>query len=136
MTKLFHWTLTSQSAKQVRCFELVMKPDHFNWSSSAKGKIAPAVLIMRQNRHYQIHWQILNPEKNVMRSTNLQVKGCKLPLLLGRKNFGIAVQCGRGQGNVQQMQTLWGQWTEAADTERAAGTSFLSVPSLVQTTRN
>jgi len=79
---------------------------------------------MRQNRHYQIHWQILHPEKNVMRTTKLQVKGCKLPLLLGRKNFGIVVQCGRGQGNVQQMQTRWGQWTEAADEVRTQAQVF------------
>jgi len=38
MTKLVHWTLMSQSSKQVTCFELVMKRDHFNWTSSAKGK--------------------------------------------------------------------------------------------------
>ena len=30
MTKLVHWTLMSQSSKQVTCFELVMKRDHFN----------------------------------------------------------------------------------------------------------
>jgi len=41
---------------------------------------------MRQNRHYQIHWQILHPEKNVMRSTVLLItEGCKSPLLLGGK---------------------------------------------------
>jgi len=32
---------------------------------------------MRQNRHCQIYWQILYPEKNVMRKTVLQVRGCK-----------------------------------------------------------
>jgi len=53
MTKLVHWTLTSQSTKQVICFELVIKCDHFNRSILAKGKTAPAVLLlMRQNKHY------------------------------------------------------------------------------------
>jgi len=95
MTKLVHWTLTSQSTKQVACFKLVMKRDHFNWSSSAEGKIAPAVLLMRQidtmrqNRRCQIYWQILHPEKNVMRSTVLQVRGCKSPLLLGGETLGL-----------------------------------------------
>jgi len=46
MAKVVHWVLTSQKTKQVTCFELVMKRDHFNWSSSAKGKIALAVLLM------------------------------------------------------------------------------------------
>jgi len=41
-----------KSTKQVTCFEFVMKRDHFNWSNSAKGKIAPAVLLMRQNKRY------------------------------------------------------------------------------------
>jgi len=50
--RLVHWTLMLQSTKQVTCFKLVMKRDHFNLSNSAKGKIAPAVLLMRQNEHY------------------------------------------------------------------------------------
>jgi len=50
MTRHVHWTLMSQSTKEVTCFELVMKRDHFNWSSSAKGKIALAVRLMMQNR--------------------------------------------------------------------------------------
>ena len=54
MTKLIHWTLTSQLTKQVICFELVIKCDHFNRSSSAKGKVVLTVLLllMRQNKHY------------------------------------------------------------------------------------
>jgi len=87
MAKLVHWTLMSQSTKQVTIF---MKRDHFNLSSSAKGKIPPEVLLMRQNRHCQIYWQILHPEKNVMRSTVVQVKGSKSPLLLGGKTLGAA----------------------------------------------
>jgi len=43
------------------------------------------------------------------------------------------VQCGRGQSNVQQMQTRCRQRTEAADAVRTAGTNFLSAPSLVIT---
>ena len=84
---------------------------------------------MRQNRHCQIYWQILYPEKNAMRSTMLQVRLCKSPWLLRGQKFGIAVQCGRGQGNVQQMWTWCGQRTEAADALRTAGTNFLSAPS-------
>jgi len=30
MAKVVHWVLTSQKTKQVTCFELVMKRDHFN----------------------------------------------------------------------------------------------------------
>jgi len=46
---------------------------------------------MRQNRHCQLHWQILHPEKTVMRSTVLQVRGHKSLLLLGGKTLGL--QC-------------------------------------------
>jgi len=91
MTKLAHRALTSHSTKQVTCFELVMKRDRFNWSSSAKGKIAPAVLLKRQNRHCQIYWQILHPEKTVMWSTVLQVGWHKSPWLFGGKTLGL--QC-------------------------------------------
>ena len=62
--------------------------------SWAKGKIAPAVLIMRQNRHCQIYWQILHPEKNSMRSTVLQVRGRKSPLLLGGETLGLRCSAG------------------------------------------
>jgi len=52
MTKLVLWTLPPQSTKQVICFELVIKCDHFNRSSLAKGNIAPTLLLlMRQNKH-------------------------------------------------------------------------------------
>jgi len=101
--------LTSQSTKQVTCFELVMKRDHCNWSSSAKGKKALAVLLMRQNRHYaakctkQIYWQILHPEKNVMISTVLQVRECKSPLLLGGKTLGL--QCSTNADRVMYCTT-------------------------------
>jgi len=60
---------------------------------------------MRQNKHCQIYWQILNPEKNVMRNTVLQVRGRKWQLLLGGKTLGIAVHCWRGQGKVQQTRS-------------------------------
>jgi len=40
---------------------------------------------MGQNRNCQIYRQILHPEKNVMGSTVLQVRGHKSPLLLGGK---------------------------------------------------
>ena len=43
---------------------------------------------MRQNRHCQIYWQFLHPEKNVMRSTVLQVRGRKSTLLLGGETLG------------------------------------------------
>jgi len=46
---------------------------------------------MHQNRHCQLYWHILNAEKNVMRSTVLQVRGYKSPLLLGGKTVGL--QC-------------------------------------------
>jgi len=61
---------------------------------------------MWQNRPCQIYWQILHPERNVMRSTVLQVRGCKSPLVLGSKTLGL--QRGRGQGNVQQLWTRCG----------------------------
>jgi len=85
---------------------------------------------MRQNRHCQIYWQILQPEKNVMRSTVLEVRGHKSPLLL-RGETWIAVQRKRRQRNLQQMRMRWVQRREAADAVRTAGTEFLSVPSLV-----
>jgi len=44
---------------------------------------------MRQNRHCQIYWPILHPEKNIMRSTGLQMRGHKSPLLLGGKTLGL-----------------------------------------------
>ena len=118
-TKLVHWTLTSQSTEQVTCFELVMKRDHFNWSSSAKGTIAPAVLLMRENTHCQIYWQILHPEKNVVRSTVLQVRGRKSPLLLGGETLGLRCsvdadrvmynQCGCGADSGQKLLMRCGQ---------------------------
>ena len=45
----------------------------------------------------------------------------------------IAVQRGRGQGNVQQMRMRCGQRTEPADAVRTVGTKFLSAPSLLWT---
>jgi len=119
MAKLVHWALTSQSIKQVTCLELVMKRDYFNWWSSVKGKIAPAVLLKRQNRHSQIYWQILHPEKNVVRSTVLPVRGRKLPLLLGGKTLGLRcsadadrimyTKCGRGADSGQKLLMQCGQ---------------------------
>jgi len=44
---------------------------------------------MWQNRHCQIYRQILHPEKNVMRSTVLQERGRKSPLLLVGKTLGF-----------------------------------------------
>ena len=65
-----------------------------------------------------------------MRSTVLRVKGCKWQVLLGCKTLGIAVQCGHGQGKVQQMQSQCRQQTETADAVQTADTNFLSAPSL------
>ena len=42
---------------------------------------------MRRNRHCQIYWQILHTEKNVMRSTVVQVRGRRL--LLEGKTLGL-----------------------------------------------
>ena len=95
MTKLVHWTLTSQSTKQDTCFELVMKRDHFNWSSSAKGKISPAVLLIRQNRHYAAKQTLPNLLANLTHRENCYEKpsasgeGRKSPLLLGGKTLGM-----------------------------------------------
>jgi len=61
-----------------------------------------------------------------MRSTVLQVRGRKWQLLLGVKTLGIAVQCGHGQGKVQQMRSRCGQRTEAADVVRTADTNLYS----------
>jgi len=81
---------------------------------------------MWQNRHCQIYWQILNPEKNVMRSTVLQVRGRKWPLLLGGKT--LQLWCSADADRV--MYNKCGQRTEAADAVRTAGTNFLSLLSL------
>jgi len=41
-----------------------------------------------------------------------------------------ALQCGRGQGKVQQVRSRCGQRTEIADAVRTEEGNFLSVPSL------
>jgi len=134
MTKLVHWTLTSQSTKQVTCFELVMKRDHFIWSSSAKGKIAPAVLLMRQNKHYAAKQTLLNllanltPREKCYEKHSASDEGVQIAIAVRRWKFGIAVQHRCGQGNVRHMRCA--QRTEAADAVRTAGTNFLSAPSL------
>ena len=62
-----------------------------------------------------------------MRSTALQVRGHKLPLLLGRQT--LRLPCSADADRV--MYDKCGQRTEAADAVRTAGTNFLSAPSLV-----
>jgi len=71
---------------------------------------------MRQNRHCQIYWHILHPEKNVMRSTVLPVRGRKPPLLLGGKTLRLRCsadadsimynKCGRGADSGQKL-LMW-----------------------------
>jgi len=63
---------------------------------------------MRKNRHCQIYLQILNPEKNVMRSTLtvLQVKGHKSPLLLG-ETLGLRCRWTRTGQCTTNADTVW-----------------------------
>jgi len=120
MTKLVQWTLTSQSTKQVTCFELVMQHDHFNWSSSAKGKIAPAVLLMRQNRQFQIIGKSYTQRKMLWEAQWLRRgRKCKSPLLLGGKTLGLWCsadvdivmynKCERGADSGQKLLMRCGQ---------------------------
>jgi len=77
---------------------------------------------MRQNRHCQFYWQTLHPEKNVMRSTVLQVRGHKSPLLLGGKTLGLRCsadadkvmnnKCRRGADSGQNLLMRCGQWAQ------------------------
>ena len=87
---------------------------------------------MQQNRHCQICWQILYPEKNVRRSTvtMLQVRGCKSPLLLRGKTLGL-----RCSVDVDRVMYKCRQQTEGTDVVRTAGTNFLSAPPLLHNHR-
>ena len=81
---------------------------------------------MRLNRHCQIYWQILHPEKNVMRSTVVQVRGKKSPLLLWGKTLGFWCSADADQVMYNKCRQ-----TEAADAVRTADTNFLSAPSVM-----
>jgi len=77
---------------------------------------------MRQNSHCQIYWQIFYPEKNVMMSTVLQVRGYKWHLLLGGKNLSLRCsadedrekynKCGRSTDNGQKLLMRCSQRTQ------------------------
>jgi len=75
---------------------------------------------MRQNTHCGIYWQILHPEKNVMRSIVIQVRGGKLPLLLGGKTLGLRCsadrvmynKCRRGADSGQKLLLRCGRWAQ------------------------
>jgi len=63
---------------------------------------------MRRNRHCQIYWQTLYPEKYVMRSTVLQVRGYKWQLLLGvklRVCSAVLTWTGKSATNAVAVQT-------------------------------
>jgi len=86
---------------------------------------------MRQNRHYQIYWQTLYPEKNVMRSTVLQVKGYIWHLLFGDNTVhwvcgAVRTRTGKSTTNAVAVRT------EAADAVWTEDTNILSAPSLVR----
>jgi len=63
---------------------------------------------MRQNRRCQIYWQILHPEKNVIRSTVLSVRGRKSRMLLGGKTLGL--WCSADTDRI-----MYNKWRRSAD---------------------
>ena len=73
---------------------------------------------MRQNKHYAARQTPPNllanliPRERCYEQHSASVEGVQMAISVGEENFEFAVQCGRGQGKVQQMWLRCGQRTQ------------------------